>query len=275
MASMFGPPSYMDAFEITPTGCTYASSNWTAVVYGQYQADTFPWWTGNNGGAFNIGLIAVTNYGYGTSTMLDFDKGYGLTGDVWGFWKNPTHDGMVYGDQFKATAPYGTYNYSEFTGYVPYDTSGGVDGLVDDTNSKRFAVDDNPQGLDSSFDVIFYYLEGAPATPAIECVENNKALALPVSLATIKTFEGTPIDLTTFNAFYSGGPGTSNWVVALEQVGSEWLIEAWTQDGTLVSTSELVNGTALGVDLDANNHKVHVWYDDGGTLSYVVWIYQL
>jgi hypothetical protein len=273
MNAMFGTPALMGDFQITPTGIPLFSSNYTGVIYSPFTGQDIPWW-GTAAGAFQIGLLPWDNNFNVGGHFIDWDKGYSLTSNVWGFWNNYTHMGMYFGDAFKVSSPFGTYNYTEFVGYVPYDPVGGNDGMVDDTYVVKMAVDDNPQGLDPSFDIIHYYLEAAPAPYAIECIENNESMSLPNALATIKTFAGIPVDVTTFNAFYTGGPGTNNWVVALEQVGSDWTIEAWQQDGTFVGALiGSVPGVPYGIDLDCKNHKLHVWYDDAGTMKYAIIIY--
>ena len=209
-----------------------------------------------------------------TSAFEDFDIGWTTTGDVWGYWNDPDHCGMYFGDAVQFSSPYGGGNYTEYTGYVGYDTVGGQDGYVDDTYCKRLAIDFAPQGLDDPYDVIDYYIEANPGYPIdIEGIENVHNLALPTGLFTYKTFAGTPVDITVYNAYGYITGATGNWLIVLENNASTWQIEAFDQNGNLIGASPTVSGTGLTTDNDITDHTIHVWYNDGGVLKYVVWTY--
>jgi hypothetical protein len=241
--------------------------------YPPFTTDSIPVWTTNTG-VFSDGLLPYTNDLAGCGKFKDYDTEWTATGAVWGFWADPSHLGLYFGDQFNIHSPYGPNDYSEFTGYVPYDTSGGIDGLVDDTYVTRMALDSAPVGLEDPYDIIFYYLESPPATPAIEVIQNIKSMPFPTPLATIKTFTGTPVDVTVYNAYGYIADAAGNWVVALEKNATSWQIAAFDQNGNLIARYPTpISGNPIEIDNDITNHKLHVWYDASGTLKYVIFIY--
>jgi hypothetical protein len=275
MTAMFNAPSYMGVFQTCANGVIMAGSDaHINIIYGGvFYEDSIPWWS-NTSGAFQIGLLPwTTTFNHG-GIFKDWDAEFGLISNIWGFWNSPFHEDLYYGNQFYISPPYGTGSYVEFVGYFPWDYFGGTDGAVDDTNSTRLAVDSDPQGLSSPYDRIFYYLESPPATPAIEVFKNVSSMALPSNITTMKTFTGTPVDISVYNAYGYISGAAGNWLAVLEDNGSDWQVALFDQNGTLITEMDTpIAGTPHEIDVDTYNHKIHVWYTDG-TLKYCVFIYQ-
>jgi len=257
------------AFSLHGTNHTTDPTN----LYGM-PGDNCPGIYNSSGNAQNI-FFGWSNSFTLDSALCDIDIGWDTTAGMWAWWNNPSHDGMYFGDMVRFESPYGPFDYTEFPGYVGYDPIGGNDGFVDDTYARRMAIDDDPQGLEAPYDIIHYYIENNnPSYPTdIEAMQNSKQFAFPTALYTYHTFAGEPVDITVYNAFGYIDGSAGNWLVVLEDNGGTWQIESFDTAGNVTGVSDTINGTPLTTDNDITNHKIHVWYNDGG-LKYAVFIYQ-
>ena len=91
-------------------------------------------------------------------------------------------------------------------------------------------------------------------------------------MGTIKTFVGTPIDISCFNAFGTIPTATGNWVAVLEDNGDNtWQVALFGQDEALINRlSPALPGTPIALDVDTTNHLIHVWIQVGSTLQYTI-----
>jgi len=161
-------------------------------------------------------------------------------------------------------------------GWAPLDQSGSVDGEVSDLETYKLGIDDDPQGLTGSYDLIFYYLEGDPDDAGIEVFQATRANGGTdrLLITTIDTgdFVGTPVDISVVNSAGNLGCEELNWVCVLEDNGDDtYQIAVFNQDGDLIERlASPVAGTPLGLDCDTATQEIHVWADDFGTLEFTI-----
>jgi len=216
------------------------------------------------------GYITWVNFWEG-SPFADFEFGFGTDPDLWAFWGSDfsqTPDGY----ESKVIAPYDDITYiTEFDTYFPVDYTGSVDGEVSDLEAYKTAVDTDPQGLSSPYDIIHYYLEGPPDATGIEVFENSQTGAIPQLITTIDSaLMGTAIDISCLNAYGNIPGATGNYVCVLEDNGnSTWQIAIFDQNGSLiVRYNTPLAGDGIALDCDTTNLEIHVWVNDGGTLKF-------
>jgi phage tail protein X len=232
------------------------------MTWGGYPANGPVWWTYTSNGNLANGYL------YFNMKFADIAIGFGSTARVFGFWVNNTAG--VDGATYYLNPGYGQADYGSYTGYFTVDHVGGVDGEVA-LSATAYAIDDAPQGLDDPFDMIHYYLETAPETPGIEVIENVSSFAFPYPLTTIKTFDGTPVDIACWKTFGMVTGATSNWLAVLENNGTSWQVALFDQTGALIiRQASAISGTPLHINCDNTNTTIHVWANDAGTVKYYI-----
>jgi len=264
MDGCYGNISNFKHLTVTANGVTFSTSGYTGPGWGGYPSDGNVYWYANTG-VWNNGWI------YFNMRFNDPCNGFAPSSQVFGFWGN--NPAGVDGETAHFPPPFGPYDYASFDGYYPPDHTGSVDGLVSDNEARRYAIDDDPEGLNSPFNMIHYYLESAPDSPGIEVMKNVSYMAYPVSITTIDDAQltGTPIDICVAPTFGNAPSATNNWLISLEDNGdSTWNLVAYQQDGTLVNRVGPYDGTPWNMDVDVIADEPHVWFDDAGTPSYAI-----
>ena len=256
----------LKSIEVSATGYfAIDNNNSSPMTWGGYDAWAPVWW-GSTSGALENGYL------YFYMQFQDLEREFSNTGTIWGHWGN--NPAGVDGATYKLTVPYGQSNYSSITGYYPADHAGSVDGLVSDNEARWTSLDSAPVGLSSSFDIIYYYMEEPPDQYGVEVMANNKAFAFAMNLATIDDDYNTgvyPVDVAVVPTYGDAPSAVNNWVCILENNGDgTWSLAAFEQDGTLVARVGPYDGTPWHCDADMYSDKLHVWYDDGGTATYVI-----
>lgn len=260
-------PQYLASICVEPAGGNVFTDNSTGfMTWGNYPANGPVWWTYTTDGNLANGYL------YFNMMFRDLAIGFGSTATVYGYWTN--NSAGVDGATYLLTPSYGQTNYTSIDGYFPVDHVGNVDGSIA-LSATQYAIDDAPQGLDDPFNIIHYYLETSPNTPDIEVMENVTNMAFAVSLTTIKTFTGTPVDIACWKSYPAITDATSNWVCVLENNGTSWQVACFDQTGALITRYDsAIAGTPLHIGCDNTNTKIHVWANDGGTLKYYIFEYQ-
>ena len=264
---VYGGPDMMQRIEVSPNGITFFSSeseDWNVFDPDDYQTCDSYWVTDD------LGAVMMCNFWY-DSPFRDFELGFGIEPDFWAFWGSDfsqTPDGF----ESLVIFPYDALDkITEFDTYFPMDYSGSVDGEVSDLESFRTAFDNDPQGLSTPYDIIHYYLEASPDDPGIEVYQNSRSLSLPDYITTIDTaLEGAPVDIGCLNTYGNVDGAEGNYLCVLEDNGdSTWQVALFDQDGNLIERYfTALSGDGLALDCDTENQEIHVWFDDGGTISY-------
>jgi len=262
---LLGGPNYPEQIEVVASGPVVFTSSFTGPMsWGGYPGFAPVWWCGTDG-------LLDNGYVYFNMEFHDLEKGFGATSRLWGYWgNNPTG---VDGAQYYLDAPYGAFDYSSYTGYYPADHTGSVDGQVSDNEALKYTVDDNPEGLNSPFNIIHYYMEGPPDEYGVEIMSNISNMAFPTSLYTIDDdeFTGDPVDISCAEVYGDLGSAAGNWLCILEDNGdSTWNLAVYEQDGTFIGRAGPYDGDPWHVDVDMVNDEPHVWYDDAGTPGYAI-----
>lgn len=255
------------AIEVMAQGSMYMDSwNSGPMSWGNYPCNGPIFW-------FPVSGVMDNAWLYFYMQFHDMEREFSTTGILWGYWGN--NPAGVDGATAVMSPPYGSGNFTSYTGYYPADHTGSQDGMVSDNEAFWHAVDSDPQGLTPPFNRIFYYLEGPPDAYGIEVMQNVSNMAFPVSLTTIDTpYEGTgviPLDVTVVNSYGNTSSATVNWLCVLEDNGdTTWSFAVFEQDGSLVARLGPYDGDGWHCDADVENTEVHVWYDDAGTPGWCI-----
>jgi hypothetical protein len=158
------------------------------------------------------------------------------------------------------------------------DTVGNIDGKLDDDYTSRLGVDGSPHGTaHGTSNTVLYILESDP-TPDVEVFEINRLWASnSAQTYAIKTIHGfsdpptMPVDLECFPAYTLGFSTQWNWVAVLEDNGDgTWQVSMWEQNGAFVDRTSPKAGSPLNLDIDGASGDIHVWYEQGGELNWVI-----
>lgn len=250
------------ALEVMAQGSMYMSSWDTGPMsWGGYPCNGPIFW-------FPVSGLMDNAWLYFNMQFHDVEREFSTTGTLWGYWGN--NPAGVDGATAVMTPPYGSGNYTSYTGYYPADHAGSVDGMVSDNEAFWHAVDSDPEGLNPPFNRIFYYLEGPPDDWGIEVMSNVSNMAFPVSITTIDDdYDGTgvtPVDITVVNTYGNVGSASSNWLCVLEDNGDgTWSFAVFVQDGSLIGRLGPYDGDPWHIDADNTATQAHVWYEDAGT----------
>jgi hypothetical protein len=268
IGGLLGTGTELHHIEVTPTGAAVFTTKWAGpMTWGGYPGWGPVWWCS----ATDYPNLS-NGYIYFNMEFHDLEGEFGNTGAMWGHWGN--NPAGVDGATYKLTVPYGVSSYLGIDGYYPADHTGSVDGLVSDNEALRLAIDGAPQGLSSSFDRIFYYMEGPPDEYGIEIFANNSSFAFPMNLGTIDTdLMGTPVDISCVNSYGNVSGAVGNWLLVLEDNGdSTWQVAVFDQNGALVGErSQTYDGDAACIDVNLVNQTFHVWaFGTDGDLDYFI-----
>jgi hypothetical protein len=247
-------PAFAGSIEVMATGPVVFTYRGTGpMTWGGYPADGPVWWCGTDGQLDN-------GYIYFNMQFQDLEREFSTTGRCLGYWGN--NPAGVDGASFYLNPPYGAYDYGSYTGYYPADHSGHVDCLVADVEADRYAVDSDPQGLSSPFNIIHYYCEDEGAPYNIEVMQNVTNIAFPTCITTIddEMTGSKPIDVGCLQIYGELAMANGQWLCVLEDDGAGgWFVETFEQDGTLIYTSATYTGTPWALDVDIENDYIHVW----------------
>jgi len=264
---VFGGIGMMTSIEVTSNGLTILASECDDLnIYDptDYKTSESYWITDD------VGYIQLCNFWW-DCPFRDFDLGFGENPDAWAFWGSD-FDQNPDGYQSKVIHPYDDLAMlTEYENYFPMDYSGSVDGEVSDLESYKIAVDTDPQGLSSSYDIINYYLEASPDDGSIEVFQNSTMASMPSLITTIDSaLVGEPVDIAVLNTFGNVDGAEGNYLCVLEDNGDgTFQVALFDQDGVLIERySPPLDGDGLALDCDTENQEVHVWADDGGTLEF-------
>jgi len=274
-ADFFGPPEDLGAIEVDPTGAMMITSHGTGFIWSTNQQNACSIWFEPEEPIVSTALT-VNSDSFATVRTRDCEASFDAVGILWTLFGTETIiDPSVKITMNGVGSPYDkdSYDVGWSVDWAPIDTVGSVDGQVSDLEAYKLAVDSDPQGLTGDLDNIFYYLEGSPDDDGIEVFANEIA-----SLGTERTllatiddvFVGTPIDIAVVNSAGNLTDILENWLCVLEDNGtSTWQVAVFNQNGDLIERMEpALAGDPLGIDCDIVNQELHVWVDDGGTLTY-------
>lgn len=265
---LFGGAQWMHHIEVTPNGSVFWTTKFTGpMIWGNLPGHHPVWWSSSTD------FPNITNgYLYYNMEFHDLEMAFSATGTMWGYWGNDPAG--VDGATFYCTSPY--QNYYSITGYYPADHTGSVDGMVSDNEAYRCGIDTDPEGISAPYNMIWYYMEGAPDDDGIEVFQNISNMAFPTSICTIDSADsewtGTPVDVSVAPTFGNSGSALSNWVCLLEDNGdSTWNLSCWDQNGIFIGRAGSYDGDAIGLDVDIENNEVHIWaFDSGGDIDWFI-----
>jgi len=267
---LLGGPEWPAAIEVTSSGAAIFTSaypdiiEWTSPVDGR---GPVYWCKGDSNG------LLTNGYTYFDSIFVDIETTFDCESSIYGYWGNDPGMG-VDGATMKLASPYSTYDYGSYNNFFPVDHTGSVDGLVSDMESYKHAIDNDPQGIDDPYDMIFYYLEGYPDDPGIEVMKVAWG-EMGESLCTIDdALVGVPVDISCLPTHDAIDGVETNWLYVLEDNGNEsWQVAVFDQNGTLIDRMDTYAGTPIALDCDTVNIRVHVWTEIDGDIHYRIFGY--
>ncbi len=271
---LYGAPETIGRFDLCPFGQFVASSISAAP------SPTFL-------GGLKRDYVYFFNEVYSISGQLpmqigipDPSMGFFKFTDVAANWATDVQDAKIYwfhvDDPDETTEPdpaitviLGVYQYAftgnPFSGDIDYISgslvpSGSENGEIDIASVDRLAVDDDPQGVTGSTDLITWFLETSPS--ALECfsvVSSDDSGDLNQHLTTVTDFHATPRDIVVIPT-HKGGYGTHNWVVVLEEGSGEWSVETFDQFGNKRTCLYDIPGYPACIDVDPERYRIHIWF---------------
>jgi hypothetical protein len=141
-------------------------------------------------------------------------------------------------------------------------------GYVVPENLTAFAVSGLPFTADfGEYDIICGFLESITNEIEIFGINcNDPSDYSNQHLCTLTDFQGAPVDIEMIPAISGGFDAGNDWIIVLEQgISNECFVEIFSHDGTKLKTSStLLTGVPVALDVDPYNFQIHVWYSGAG-----------